>query len=139
MRTFPSHGGAATPTIRDDALSLRARPGMLRSSGSRRASEHGLEGIAREVPFEAYTAPLGTGWWIALQLPADVLAMHLHQSENTLTDIDALIDATLLPVMMRQLLSEARGHAVRRAIVGSSACCRCVTPVASGVDRRFQL
>ena len=36
-------------------------------------------------------------------------------------------------------VSGARGHAVSRAIVGSSACCRCVTPVASGVDRRFQL
>jgi hypothetical protein len=49
-------------------------------------------------------APLRRGWWIALQLTADVLAMHLHQYQNTLTEMDALIDAILLPVLQRHLL-----------------------------------
>ena len=53
--------------------------------------------------------PMRTGWWIALQLTADVLAMHLHQYKNTLTEIDALIDATLLPVLQRHIL-----HGYRR-------------------------
>jgi hypothetical protein len=54
--------------------------------------------------------PLGRGWWIALQLTADVLAMHLHQYQNTLTEMDALIDATLLPVLQRHIQRGYRGR-----------------------------
>lgn len=52
---------------------------------------------------EEYALTPGAAWGIALELTADVLAMLLHQRRNTLVELDALIDETLQPIMLRQM------------------------------------
>jgi hypothetical protein len=52
---------------------------------------------------DEYALPTGAAWGIALELTADVLAMLLHERQNTLVDVDALIDETLQPLMIRQM------------------------------------
>jgi hypothetical protein len=52
---------------------------------------------------DEYALPTGAAWGIALELTADVLAMLLHERQHTLVDVDALIDETLQPVMIRQM------------------------------------
>ena len=52
---------------------------------------------------DEYALPAGAAWGIALALTADVLAMFLHERQNTLVDIDALIDEALQPVMIKQM------------------------------------
>ena len=57
---------------------------------------------------EEYALTPGAAWGIALELTADVLAMLLHQRDNTLTELDVMIDETLQPVMLRQMRQAQR-------------------------------
>ena len=52
---------------------------------------------------EEYALATGAAWGIALELTADVLAMLIHEGQYTLVEVDALIDETLQPVMIRQM------------------------------------
>jgi len=52
---------------------------------------------------DEYALPTGAAWGIALALTADVLAMLIHQHQNTPVEVDAMIDETLQPVMIRQM------------------------------------
>jgi len=57
---------------------------------------------------EEYALTPGAAWGIALELTADVLAMLFHQHENTLIELDTMIDETLQPVMLRQMRQSQR-------------------------------
>ena len=57
---------------------------------------------------EAYALTPGSAWGIALELTADVLAMFFHQRQHTLVELEALIDETLQPVMLRQMRQSQR-------------------------------
>ena len=61
---------------------------------------------------EAYALTPGSAWGIALELTADVLAMFFHQRQHTLVELEALIDETLQPVMLRHMRQAQRetGH-----------------------------
>jgi hypothetical protein len=101
--------------LKEHLRARQAAPPLLPfATGQRQAGEDAaLSNAARALgaslalftqdAVDEYALPTGTAWGIALALTADVLAMLLHERQNTLVDVDALIDETLQPVMIKQM------------------------------------
>jgi AcrR family transcriptional regulator len=92
----------ATPPLRSFATAPSQTGDEALFSEDARALGRSLALCIQDAVDEYALAP-GAAWEIALALTADVLAMLLHEGQQTLGDVDALIDESLQPTMLRQM------------------------------------
>jgi hypothetical protein len=94
--------------VRQDTPPLRpfARPAQDEALAdpdmNARTLGQALAQVTRDA-IEEYALTPGAAWGVALELTADVIAMLFHQHQNTLVELEAMIDETLQPVMLQQM------------------------------------